>query len=415
MRGTRLATVAVVVAVLGGCGAGADANAEADDPADADAPTTTSAPAVEGLPDRPLQGAAVAVVGDEVWVVGGVAGYAPYEANPTIIRRSADGTILGTVPLDLPEGMVLQAASPTVTVDGAAVLVGFRCRFNPHGENGACVTGEPALHRIDADGLVALDVPDGWGTGPDDTAGSFGYPPWVVGTVGDHVVTASAVGEGPIPGSTEEVEVAVYDPDSSTVATVPTVPGVVTGTSVCADGTRIWSLVPAIDANRQVTGADVWAQDDPIGAPDAPPRKVVTIALDGPRGITSGGLTCGEGFLVVTGSTDGGAFAVVDTDTGTVVGDVTGWEDWNATVRVPVGGDGTRMVISRAPASADVLPVTHRLVTRDGVTDLPDGGTTPDEPGIVAPLAVVEVEGRLLDVGAWLAEPDVEQPAIELA
>lgn len=409
-----MAALAAAMVLLAGCAddGPADGDAASADPSEEAAATT--APADDpALPTRPLQGAAVAVVGDEVWLVGGSAGYDPYEANPLVIRRSADGSILGTTPLDLGDDEIVQAASPPATVDGTTYLVGLRCTFQPDAENGACAEGEPVVHRVDADGLVALDVPPSWGTGAANTPGSFGYPPWVVGTVDDRIVTAEVVGEGPIATVTEEVAVALYDPVAGTVAPVPTVPGVVTGSSVCADGGAIYSLAPALTAEQRVAGADIWAQDDPVGAPDAPPRKVATITLDDPQQLTSGGLTCGDGFVVVTGSGGGGIFVVVDTATG-AVGDISGGDEWGRSLRVPPGGDGSRLVLTSWGTGSGTQTVTHRLVTADGVTDLPDGGTYEEQIGIPAPREVVEVDGRLLDVGAWLHEPDVEQPAIAL-
>jgi hypothetical protein len=97
-----------------------------------------------------------------------------------------------------------------------------------------------------------------------------------------------------------------------------------------------------------------------------------------------------------------------------VVGDVTGWADWGARLDVPPGGDGSRLVASRTPSSEDPGPITHRLVTREGVTDLPDGAVPEWDMGIFPALELVEVTGRLLDIGAWLAQPDVEQPARDL-
>lgn len=383
------------------------------DVADADDDAATTTEAVDlALPTRPLQGAAVVPMDDEVWIIGGAVGYDPYEANPLIIRRSVEGEVLGTLPLDIDDTEILEATSRPTVVDGTTYLLGVRCTFNPDGENGACVRGDPVLHRVGPDGLAALAVPDGWGTGGPNTPGSFGYPPRVVGTAGDRIVTAEVLGDGPIPASTEEVAVALYDPTAETVTAVPTVPGVVTGTSVCADGERIYSLAPAITDDRQVTGADLWAQDDPVGSPDAPPRKVATIALDDPQRLVSGGLTCADGFVMVTGSGGGGLFVRVDTDTGEV-GDVTGGDEWGRSLGAPAGGDGTRLVLTQSP-QADTDPVRHRLVTGTGVADLPDGGVFATAPGIGPSSAVVEVDGRLYEVGAWLHQPDVEQPPIAL-
>lgn len=409
-RRVRHISLAVAALILGSCGSDSQ-------PADVDTQAATAAggeaAAGEGavaVAPGPLRGASTAVESSGVWVIGGLTGSSErWEPSPLATLYDRNGAPVQSYELPLPEGQFI-AYSTVDHIGDADVIVGSACVV-PISEIAGCVSPvTPVFYRLVDGEAVALPVPA-------DLASVLGTDPgdgtvYSRGTVGDRILVIRKIGDGPIPTFTSKNGWWLLNPVTGEAEPVEPQEGTLTPESVCAIDNQIYAAVPSFDEQYNLRGMEVTVSDD--GGKTSRVLADLDTELRS-TGISGGTLVCLTEAIVVELSAAPVEVAVLDRETGDLVGGETS-QIPNPAYLVP-SADGASVIATTthiessegAVVGTDQMQVDFFEISGTGVSKV---GTQSAPIGSF--IVGARVGDRLVDVAALKADPSGSEPLREI-